>query len=85
LNNIHFLGCSNKVSALDIAKPLVDNFLKLEKGIEMYDAHLNQDVMVVAPIMFIMADNPMSSELCNHQGSVALKFCRMCLVGKYIA
>ena len=46
----------------------------------MFDAMLNQEVFVVAPVMYIMADNPMSSELCNHQGNTARKFCRMCLV-----
>lgn len=76
----HFLGCFNKVGALILAEPLVDNLLQLEKGIEMYDAYLKQNVLVVAPVMFIMADNPMSSELSNHQGSMARKFCRICSV-----
>ncbi len=30
LHNIHFLGCSNQVSALEMAAPLVDDLLKLE-------------------------------------------------------
>ena len=80
LENIHFLGCSNKVHALAIAEALVENIMKLENGVQMYDAYLKQNVMVVAPVLFIMSDNPMSSELCNHQGSMARKFCRMCLV-----
>ena len=46
----------------------------------MYDALLQQQVLVVAPVMLIIADNPMSSELCNHQGNTARKFCRICLV-----
>ncbi len=48
----------------------------------MYDALLKQQVLVVAPVILIIADNPMSSELCNHQGSSARRFCRICLVVK---
>lgn len=63
-----------------MAKDLVENLLKLESGVRMYDAMLNQYVFVVAPVMFIIADNPMSSDLCNHQGNSARRFCRMCMV-----
>lgn len=80
LENIHFVACSNRVDAMTLAEPLVENLLQLENGIEVYDAFLEQKVIVVAPVMFIMADNPMSSDLCNHMGSTARKFCRMCLV-----
>ena len=38
------------------------------------------DVFVVAPVLLIIADNPMCSEICNHLGSGARKYCRMCLV-----
>ena len=68
------------LDALTLAEPLVENLLQLERGVQMYDAMLEQIVVVMAPVMFVMADNPMSSELCNHQGSSARKFCRMCLV-----
>lgn len=80
LENIHFLCCSNKVSTLELVEPVVDSLLRLEDGIVMYDALLKQEVLVVAPVMFVIADNPMSSELCNHQGSMARRYCRMCMV-----
>ncbi|SMN01867.1 hypothetical protein SPONN_136 [uncultured Candidatus Thioglobus sp.] len=51
----------------------------------MYDAREKQQILVVAPVMLIMADNPMSSDLCNHQGSSARKFCRFCLVHTQLA
>ena len=85
LENIHFVACSNRVDAMTMAEPLVENLLQLENGIEVYDAFLEQNVIVVAPVMFIMADNPMSSDLCNHMGSTARKFCRMCLVSLNIS
>lgn len=65
---------------MTLAEDLVENLLELESGIVMFDAMLGQQVLVVAPVMFVMADNPMSSELCNHQGSTARMFCRMCMV-----
>lgn len=80
LKNIHFICCSNKVGTLEMAEPIVDNLLKLEEGLPMYDALLGQQVLVVAPVMFIIADNPMASELCNHLGSAATKYCRICMV-----
>ena len=80
LENIHFLCCSNKVNTLELAEPLVDSVLRLEEGIVMYDAFLEENVLVIAPVMLIIADNPMSSELCSHHGSTARRYCRMCLV-----
>ena len=62
------------------AEPIVDNLLKLEEGILMYDAHSQEQVLVIAPLLLIIADNPMASELCNHQGNAANKFCRLCKV-----
>ena len=58
----------------------MENLLKLQDGVCMFDAMLNQQVFVQAPVMYLMADNPMGSELCNHQGSTARLFCRMCMV-----
>ena len=43
----------------------------------MFDTQLKQLVLVVAPVMLIVADNPMSSDLYNHIGSTARKYCRM--------
>ena len=80
LHNIHFLTCSNRVSVLDMATPLVQNLLELEKGVKMFDAYLEQDVYVVAPVMSVLADNPRASELLNHQGGSANLYCRMCPV-----
>ncbi len=77
---MHFISCSNKADTLILAEPIVNNLLELEKGLRMYDAVLGQMVLVVAPVLLIIADNPMASELCSHQGSSANKYCRMCLV-----
>ena len=78
--NIHFLSCSNRLSSLDIAGPLVDDFKKLEDGVVVFDASINQDILVFAPVMAVLADNARASELVNHLGSRAKKFCRKCMV-----
>ena len=36
------------------------------EGIEVYDAFRQKNVLVVAPLMCIIADNPMASQLLNH-------------------
>ena len=38
----------------------------------------------MAPLLFCICNNPRASELLNHRGSTARKYCRMCLVsGKW--
>ena len=39
-----------------------------------------EKVLVVAPLMVIICDNPHASELVNYLGSAANKFCRICEV-----
>ena len=80
LANIHFVAASNRVKAVAMAEPIVDDLLKLEEGVIMYDAAMEQNVLVVAPVLCIMADNVRASELSNHLGCSANKYCRMCEV-----
>lgn len=80
LHNIHFITCSNNLSAIDMAQPIVDDLLELENGVEMFDAMLGTDVIVIAPLICFLCDNPRASEICSHLGSSAHKFCRICEV-----
>ena len=80
LKNIHLLTFSNFVSPLEMAKPIVDDLISLEEGMVMYDAFLKEDMLVVAPVMSLLADNPRASELVNHMGSTTQKYCRICKV-----
>ena len=81
LHNIHLITCSNKVSVLDMAAPMVDELVKLESGdVVMYDAFFKQEVVVLAPILAVLSDNPRHSELLSHSLGRARKFCRMCMV-----
>ena len=84
LENIHFLCASNRVNCLQLAEPIVDDLLLLEEqGEFMFDALHGEDVLVVAPVFCILADNPRASELMNHIGTSARMFCRMCKVGTF--
>ena len=42
--NNHLMCALNKVPVLEMVKPIVDDLLTLEKGIVMYDAHLQRCV-----------------------------------------
>lgn len=51
-----------------------------EKGVVMYDASLNQECLVIAPVICFLCDNVRASEIVNHLGSPSNKYCRMCQV-----
>ena len=81
LENIHFMCASNLVSPLEMAEPLVRDFNDLEnEGLVTYDAYLGESVLVVAPIICLICDNPRASELLNHLGATTRHYCRMCMV-----
>ena len=81
LSNIHLLTFSDAVSVLDMAKPIYNELCQLEKqGVCVYDAALERQVLVFAPVLFAICDNPRASELLNHRGSAARRFCRICMV-----
>ena len=48
----------------------------------MYDAKSSERVLVVAPLMIVICDNPRASEVVNHLGSSANRYCRVCEVSK---
>ena len=85
LENIHFLAASNQASALELMDgPLVKDLDMLSTtGCVAFDAYLQQSVLVLAPILCMIGDNPRISELLNHNGSNARLFCRMCMVHIY--
>ena len=63
LHNIHFIACSNKVDCMEMSGAIVSDLKKLEDGIVMYDSTLKQNVLVFAPVIATLADNPRHSEL----------------------
>ena len=47
-------------------------------------AHLKEFIIVVSPLLCIVADNPRASEILNHLGGCAHRYCRMCMVSRTV-
>lgn len=79
--NIHFVSCTNLMDVLDMTECIAEQLNILESdGIEVYDSYYKENVLVVAPLLCVICDNPRASQLLNHLGSTATKFCRFCMV-----
>ena len=78
--NIHFIACSNRLSALEMAEPIVEDLKQLKDGICLFDSLSQSYTLVVAPLLCVLGDNVRASELLNHLGSKARKLCRFCMV-----
>ncbi|KAG1450041.1 hypothetical protein G6F56_008465 [Rhizopus delemar] len=78
LNQLFICG-SNKLSAMDQLSFLVDDLECLEKGLTMFDATLKEDVFVIAPLLFIEADNPRHAEItCIKQSTASYTAAQRC-------
>ena len=85
ISNLHFCCCSDVASAMDMSGAIAVELSKLEnEGIEAFDAHLKEMVIIVSPLLCIVADNPRASEVLNHLGGSARRYCRMCMVSKIV-
>ena len=80
LENIHLIAASNLLSAVDMSEEIVKDLNQLEKGIVMYDSYMKQNALVLAPVICFICDNVRASELVNHMGHTANRFCRICQV-----
>ena len=64
-----------------MAPPIVDELKLLETdGIVAFDAFLQVKVLVVAPVMCVICDNPRASEVTNTLEPSSRMFCRICMV-----
>ncbi|KAI7890759.1 uncharacterized protein EV154DRAFT_481888 [Mucor mucedo] len=66
------------INALNIIPFIVDDLKVLEKGVLMYSAEEKEMVLVTAPLMCIMADNPAHSDICGILGMTTVFPCRKC-------
>ena len=81
ISNLHFCCCSDVVSAMEMSGAIAADLKYLEtEGAEAYDVHLQQNVIVLSPLMCLVADNPRASEVLSHLGGSARKYCRICTV-----
>lgn len=70
-----------QVDCVELASPLVEELKLLEtKGVEAFDALLQRQVLIVAPVICVICDNPRASEVTNTLGPGSKMFCRMCTV-----
>ncbi|KAL0086090.1 hypothetical protein F4703DRAFT_1736882, partial [Phycomyces blakesleeanus] len=59
-----FICTSNHtLNAVEMLPPIVNDLIRLEKGIEMYSDDHGEVVLVVAPLLLFMGDNPHQSQL----------------------
>ena len=65
--------------------PLVEELKLLESdGMQAFDAFLQKTVLVIAPVICIICDNPRASEVTNNLGPGSKMFCRICMVGNIL-
>ncbi|KAI9356421.1 hypothetical protein BD770DRAFT_390206 [Pilaira anomala] len=78
--NAMFLCTSDKnLQAVNMLGPIVEDLKQLEEGIEVYSYDHNDYVLLVAPLLMLMADNPRHSQLAMHKGTSSKAPCRKCL------
>ena len=66
---------------MEMAVPLVQEFNALEReGIVVFNAFLQCKVIVVAPILSFLCDNPRGAEICSQLGATAVMYWRICTV-----
>ncbi|KAG0803512.1 hypothetical protein G6F20_013462 [Rhizopus arrhizus] len=68
--NTMFIGCAPKsdgINAMHFIPALVADMKALEKGVAMFSGEHNETVLVKAPVMFISADNPAHSDICDQE------------------
>jgi hypothetical protein len=75
----NFLICAhNKMEATEMLPFIVDDLVRLERGVLMFDAATKKKVLVVAPLLLISGDNPRHAELALNKGLRSLRPYRSC-------
>ena len=80
LRHIPLLCASNTAIAIDMMRAVVKDLCMLQNGVEMFDAMLNQNVFVIAPVLAVLCDNPRASQILGHVTGGSIMFYRVCKV-----
>ncbi|CAC5362944.1 speG [Mytilus coruscus] len=76
----HFLTVSNKVSIMDIGKPIIDDINDLcRNGKIMFDVLQGREVLVTSQLALVETDNMMAVSACKLKGPAAQQNCRICI------
>ena len=58
-----------------MAVPVISELKLLEDtGIEAYDAKMQCEVIVFAPVLCFLCDNPRAAEICSQLGATSVKY-----------
>ena len=76
--HIHHFLVKYYIDCIEMVKPIVEELKILEKeGVVVYDAFTDKEVLVIAPVLCVICDNPCASEITNTLGPRSRKFCRI--------
>ncbi|KAG8919405.1 hypothetical protein FRC02_001686 [Tulasnella sp. 418] len=79
--NVHFVCTSNLAPPLEMLDGIVDRLeFYHENGIPAWHAAWNEEILVIPPVLAVLGDNPMQSEMACHMGMRGKLFCRICMV-----
>ncbi|KAJ3559218.1 hypothetical protein NM688_g473 [Phlebia brevispora] len=79
LYNIHFIATSNIASPLEMMEYVRAVLTELrQEGLEVWDSHFREHVLLIVWALAFEGDNPMASEIANHVGMSGTMFCRIC-------
>ena len=77
-----FLNMSRTANGIEMGEVILKEIREqLHGGISLYDAHLNEEVLLISSVFWIRADNPFHAEMCGGEaGNGSLNLCRFCYV-----
>jgi hypothetical protein len=77
--DIHFLGTYRSKNWQDLMIPVIEDIINMQDGIVVYDVSSGLDIVVVATLFTVLADNPRANEVCGTAKSARATFaCRLC-------
>lgn len=75
-DNQFFLCTHHNLTAMETGSRLADGLKSLENGILMFDLKYKEEILVDAPLPFIVGDNVRQAEICCDKGARSTCSCR---------
>jgi hypothetical protein len=80
-HRIFFLAAGRHIKATDMIQPLVEQLVRLQRGIQAFDATTGRKIVICGGLVMGTGDNPAASDLCAHSWQ-SNRPCRVCLFSK---